>query len=153
MWYSGVWSSGVPFVQCYVVQWCTYCTVVNSALSSGVLSSGVWYSGVLYSDVWCNGLMPARYFTRWYLFSILFPCQAHADIASLLVKSVCNPLLEISACKRNQAKKLCSFREEFENMLQTAEETVQNVGSWRQLESCPWNKWMILKKLIQTETK
>ena len=59
-------------------------------------------------------------------FSLIF-FQAHADTATLLMKNVYTPLLEISSYKKSQSKKLYSFREAFEGILSKAEEGVFKV--------------------------
>ena len=56
-----------------------------------------------------------------------FSFQAHADTATLLMKNVYTPLLEISSYKKSQSKKLYSFREAFEGILSKAEEGVFKV--------------------------
>lgn len=55
--------------------------------------------------------------------------QAHADTATLLMKNVYTPLLEVSSYKKSQSKKLYSFRESFEGILSKAEENVFKVST------------------------
>ncbi|KAK2141775.1 hypothetical protein LSH36_1043g00005 [Paralvinella palmiformis] len=47
--------------------------------------------------------------------------QTHADTANLLIKNVCNPLLDIGTYKKSQSKKLFTFRESFESLLTAGE--------------------------------
>ncbi|XP_074660602.1 uncharacterized protein LOC141913058 [Tubulanus polymorphus] len=51
--------------------------------------------------------------------------QAQADTADLLIKNVYNPLVEVAQHKKNHAKKLYSFREQFENELDKAQESLE----------------------------
>ena len=59
--------------------------------------------------------------------------QAHADTATLIMKNVCTPLLEIASYKRSQSKKIYSFRENFEVILKSAEDNVYQVRSHQQI--------------------
>ncbi|XP_041366943.1 uncharacterized protein LOC121381665 [Gigantopelta aegis] len=47
--------------------------------------------------------------------------QAHLDVASLLIKNVYRPLSDVASYKRSQGQKLCTFRENFENLLEDSE--------------------------------
>lgn len=53
--------------------------------------------------------------------------QTHADTATLILKNVYTPLLEIASYKKSQSKKLYSFRDNFESMVNTAEDNVYKV--------------------------
>ena len=68
-----------------------------------------------------------------------FSFQAHADTATLLMKNVYTPLLEISSYKKSQSKKLYSFREAFEGILSKAEEGVFKVKARSYLFSATAN--------------
>jgi len=54
--------------------------------------------------------------------------QAHAETATLITKNVCVPLVEISSHKNNESKQLCSYRDKFESLLQTGENSLETVG-------------------------
>ena len=54
--------------------------------------------------------------------------QAHQDAASLLIKNVYSPLIEISGYKKSQSKKLYTFREHFESIIGNAEDKLQLVS-------------------------
>ncbi|XP_050409145.1 uncharacterized protein LOC126824038 [Patella vulgata] len=62
-------------------------------------------------------------FTAWesLLHESEMDAQAHLDAASLLIKNVYTPLEEVAEHKRSQAQRLCSFRENFETILQKSE--------------------------------
>ncbi|XP_048241790.1 uncharacterized protein LOC124114609 isoform X1 [Haliotis rufescens] len=51
--------------------------------------------------------------------------QAHLDAASLLIKNVYKPLEMVASYKSSQAQKLCSFRDNFENILSKSENSLQ----------------------------
>ena len=53
--------------------------------------------------------------------------QAHADTATLIMKNVYSPLLEVAGYKKSQTKKLYSFRENFDSMLNANEDSVSKV--------------------------
>ncbi|ELU06814.1 hypothetical protein CAPTEDRAFT_105504 [Capitella teleta] len=53
--------------------------------------------------------------------------QSQAESASLLVKNIASPLLEIASYKKSQTKKLLSFREAFEYHLDEAKDRIQKV--------------------------
>lgn len=61
------------------------------------------------------------------LSSLFVGLQAHLDAASLLIKNVYKPLEMVASYKSSQAQKLCSFRDNFENILSKSENSLQQV--------------------------